>query len=220
MKLLILVNAAISILLVANLILQKRKKILAKRKAKKNLTTTLKNVGKFSYLISPEFCHESAKIGKFCSFAYGVCVGPTQHPTNFLSSHPFQYCGSLEILRGSTPDFEDIINKKPISVAHMSQPCVIGNDVWIGRNAIIQDGVKIGDGAIVASGAVVTKDVPAYAIVGGVPAKIIKYRFDEKTIARLLASKWWDLPTTFLATLDFDRIELCLQKIEAFTKNS
>ena len=70
---------------------------------------------------------------------------------------------------------------------------VIGNDVWIGKRAIIKAGVKIGDGAVVGAGAVVTKDVPPYAIVAGVPAKIIKYRFDEDTIAQLLKTKWWNL---------------------------
>ena len=68
----------------------------------------------------------------------------------------------------------------------------IGNDVWIGDSAIIMDGVKIGDGSIIAAGAVVTKDVPPYAIVGGVPAKIIRYRFDEDDINFLLELSWWE----------------------------
>lgn len=70
---------------------------------------------------------------------------------------------------------------------------VVGNDVWIGINAIIMDGVTIGDGAVIGAGAIVTKDVEPYAIVGGVPAKLIKKRFDKKTINRLLKSKWWNL---------------------------
>lgn len=69
---------------------------------------------------------------------------------------------------------------------------VIGNDVWIGSYARIMEGVTIGDGTIIAAGALVTKDVPPYAIVGGVPAKVIGYRFDEKTIEKLLELKWWD----------------------------
>ena len=69
---------------------------------------------------------------------------------------------------------------------------IIGNDVWIGYEAIIMSGVKIGDGAIIATGAVVTKDVPPYTIVGGIPAKPIRRRFDEKTIEKLRKSHWWD----------------------------
>ena len=71
-------------------------------------------------------------------------------------------------------------------------PVIIGNDVWIGMYAIVNRGIKIGDGAVVASGAVVTKDVPPYAIVGGNPAKIIKFRFSPEIIEKLLAIKWWD----------------------------
>ena len=72
------------------------------------------------------------------------------------------------------------------------EPVQIGNDVWIGARATILDGVKIGDGAVIAAGAVVTKDVPSYAIVGGVPAKVIKYRFDENRIKELLVEQWWN----------------------------
>ena len=91
----------------------------------------------------------------------------------------------------------------------------IGNDVWIGRNAIIMDGVTVGTGAIVGAAAVVTKDVPPYAIVAGVPARIIRYRFDEGTVKRLLANRWWDYPEEFIATrLKFDDVEQCLDVLE------
>lgn len=83
--------------------------------------------------------------------------------------------------------------------AESKPPIRIGNDVWIGDSAMLMDGIVIGDGAVVAADAVVTKDVPPYAIVGGVPAKLIRYRFeDQKTIQSLLDAKWWDQPIEWL----------------------
>jgi len=90
------------------------------------------------------------------------------------------------------------------------QKVIIENDVWIGANSVIMPGVKVGNGAIIGANAVVTKDVPDYAIVGGVPAKIIKYRFDEKTISSLLELKWWDLDKAIIK----ENIELFQEKLD------
>lgn len=112
------------------------------------------------------------KIGKFCSIGENVTILlGGEHKIDTISSYPF----SLKKNRYSKGDV------------------TIGNDVWIGYGATILSGVTIGDGAVIAANAVVTKDVEPYAIVGGVPAKTIKYRFDEKTIQELLEIKWWDL---------------------------
>ena len=73
-----------------------------------------------------------------------------------------------------------------------SKPCTIGNDVWIGCNATILRGVKVGDGAVIGANSLVNRDVPPYAIVGGVPARIIRYRFDERVVEQLLRIRWWD----------------------------
>ncbi len=124
----------------------------------------------------------NCEIGQFCSISDEVVIGGAEHPIEWVSTSPvFQnvkHAGPKK--RFSKHDYEGIPRT------------FIGNDVWIGRRAIIKAGVNIGDGAVVGSGAVVTKDVPPYAIVAGVPAKVIKYRFDEDTIAQLLVTKWWD----------------------------
>ena len=123
-------------------------------------------------------------IGKFCSIASGVTIGPGIHKVDGVSTHPafFIYNTPLICKFAQQDNFET------------SKRITIGNDVWIGEKAVILDGITIGTGAIIAAGAVVTKDVSAYSIVGGVPAKHIKYRFDEQIILALLKSEWWELP--------------------------
>jgi serine acetyltransferase len=96
----------------------------------------------------------------------------------------------------------------------MLQHVTIGNDVWTGHNVNIMSGVNVGDGAVIAAGAVVTKDVPPYAIVAGVPATIKRYRFSDKIVERLLRSKWWELELSQLSGLPFNDVERCLEAIE------
>lgn len=90
---------------------------------------------------------------------------------------------------------------------------IIGNDVWIGAGVFIKGGIKIGDGAVIAAHAVVTKDVPPYAIVGGVPAKILKYRFTDDVIRKLLDLKWWDYDIAAIQGLDWSDIHKCIETI-------
>lgn len=130
----------------------------------------------------------NADIGKFCSIASRISIGLGSHPITRVSSHPAFYSNTQPLVKTFSRT-DDYCPFKRIS---------IGNDVWIGENVMILDGVKIADGAVIAAGAVVTKDVDAYAIVGGVPASIIKYRFSEELIRRLLQTKWWDLHETWL----------------------
>lgn len=144
-------------------------------------------LGYGSYVATNSFIKDTM-IGKYTCIAGEVVTVQGNHPINYVSLHPAFYSTAQKnlcyIRNDKFPDFKYLDITKKISV-------IIGNDVWIGARATILEGVKIGDGAVVAAGAVVTKDVPPYAVVGGVPAKIIKYRFTEEEIEKLLEIKWW-----------------------------
>jgi acetyltransferase-like isoleucine patch superfamily enzyme len=151
------------------------------------------NVGKNTVLIDCEignytyFSNDStitnAKIGKFCSIGPGVKIAPGKHPSSkFVSTHPSTFFN---------PPFKknNLISK---SLFEGNEKVYIGNDVWIGANCLLIDGISIGDGVIVGANSVVTKNVEPYSIVGGVPAKFIRNRFTKEEIAALMSFKWWD----------------------------
>jgi len=153
-------------------------------------------VGRSTYLTNARVIN--ARIGSFCSIGPGSIVGGLgKHPTDYLSTHP---------------SFYSVNNASAISFAKENRfrECAttfIGNDVWIGARAIILDGVRVGTGAIIAAGAVVTKDVPPYAIVGGVPSRIIRKRFADEIIELLLEWKWWELPLDVISELSENFID-------------
>lgn len=141
-------------------------------------------------------------IGAFCSIGTDVVLGNGDHPHNFLSTSPNFYFSNITWKNKDMPAHDEYWVAKPITV---------GNDVWIGDHVRVKNGVNIGDGAIIGMGAIVTKNIPPYAIVAGVPAKIIKYRFDEKTIEELLELKWWELDDEIIKQIPYDNIEKAIK---------
>ena len=157
---------------------------------------------------------ECQSIGRFVMIAHAVNIGFAGHPTKFLSNHlVFRYDNKTSWAHDFiTIDDTEVTQKVRLSYFESSKKPmpIIGNDVWIGYGATILNGAKIGDGAIIAAGSVVTKDVEPYSIVGGNPAKLIKKRFDQKTIDELLGLKWWDYGPDILENLRIDDISLSL----------
>ena len=138
------------------------------------------NVGDYSY--TGPFCMIfNAEIGRFTSISYGVTIGPPEHDYKRLSMHPFIYNKGYDII----DDSELVRNNK------FDSPCKIGNDVWIGCNSTILRGVEIPDGVVVGANSVVTSTPPAFSILAGCPAKVIKMRFDDEIIKELQTIKWW-----------------------------
>ena len=154
----------------------------------------------------------NCKIGRFCSIASDVKVVSGNHPTMvFVSTCPSFYSTANQ--NGQSFVKHTKFNE---SVTVDGYDVVIGNDVWIGSQVGIKGGVCIGDGAVIAMGAIVTKDVPPYAIVGGVPAKVIRYRFSEEHIESLLKIRWWDKPDEWLMTNadSFENIDIFVEKAD------
>ena len=165
-------------------------------------------VGKYSGM--NESCYIArATMGSYCAIGARTALNPFNHPVDWLSTNEFQYHPSSFNRVDEYNDFRRL-ERTP----DMFKFSVIGNDVWTGHNVNVMGGVNVGDGAIIAAGSVVTKDVPPYAIVAGVPATIKRFRFSEKIVERLLELKWWDLELSDISGLPFRDIERCLDMIE------
>ena len=167
-----------------------------------NITNS--TLGRYSYL-SYDCEVINCEIGAFCSISDHVFIGGAEHPKCYVSTSPV----FLNVVHsGPTKRFAKFELPK-------SERTIIGNDVWIGHGVTIKQGVTIGHGAIVGSGAVVTKNVPDYAIVGGVPAKVLSYRFSEEVIQQLLQCRWWDYSEEELSKYAeyFDRASLFIKHV-------
>jgi len=162
-------------------------------------------LGDYTYTLSSM---SNTTVGKFCSIGPNCIFGPAKHPTkNFVSTYPAFFSkdntGCL-----TTFSEKDLFDEQPPRI-------LIGNDVWIGCNCIIMGGITIGNGVIIGAGAVVTKDVEDYAVVGGVPAKTIHYRFTKDQIEFLNKVKWWDWDINWIKQhhlLFSDINKFCLEK--------
>jgi acetyltransferase-like isoleucine patch superfamily enzyme len=151
-----------------------------------------------------------ATIGHYCSIGARTAINPFNHPIDWLSIHEFQY-------HPNSFDWVDEYNgiERLERTPEMFETVTIGSDVWTGHNVNVLPGVSIADGVIIGAGSVVTKDVPPFAIVAGVPASVKKLRFPEKIVERLLRVRWWDLELEDLSGLPFRDVERCLDLIEA-----
>lgn len=176
-------------------------KLYGNNKIGSNCTISGSEIGSYTYVAGDSFL-SNVIIGKFCSIGLGFKVGLGIHPTDFVSTSPFFYSSAFFL--------KTTIAEKNYFEEH--KKTIIGNDVWIGANVFVNEGVTIGNGVVIGAGAVVTKDVPNYSIVGGVPAKIIKPRHSQEIIDVLNDSKWWDNDFQW-----FERYKELFQKV---VKNS
>lgn len=148
------------------------------------------SLGAYSYVEGATL--GNCRVGRFCSIGPESIVGGLgRHPVDLISTSPVFYSTQNQV--GTTFATKSLFQESPATE--------IGNDVWIGARVVVLDGVKIGDGAIVAAGAVVAKDVPPYSLVGGVPAKLIRYRFSDEDRAVLLRLQWWNWDPSLIRKL-------------------
>ena len=182
------------------------------------------SIGAFTFFNGDSNIRYVDKIGRFCMIGPNVIMGMPEHSTRLISGHILFYNQDSEhFLKfcNYLDNNEDCI-KQNMRLLHNEKKelILIGNDVWIGCNTIITRGVKIGDGAVIAAGSVVTKDVEPYTIVGGVPAKMIRHRFDYKTIARLLELQWWQYGPDIMRGIVFSDTEKAIRKLEKRSANT
>ena len=165
-------------------------------------------IGKYSGMNENTYLAR-AQMGAYCSIGARTAINPFNHPVDWLSIHEFQYHPNSYDWVDEYKNL-DRLERTP----DMFKTATIGNDVWMGHNVNVLSGIDIGDGAVIAAGAVVTKDVPPYAVMAGVPATVKRLRFSETIIERLQRSRWWDLELSQVSGLPFNDIDRCLDAIE------
>lgn len=182
----------------------KKSKIDKKARISSGNTILCSEIGAYSYT-SYDVSILHAKIGRFCSIGSNVKIGAAGHPLDWVSSSPMFHSGR-NMFRKHLAQNE----YNPYSET------IIGNDVWIGQNVLIKSGVAIGNGAVIGMGSVVTKNVGAYEIWAGNPAKLIRKRFDDETITRLEEMQWWFWDEDKIRQYgeDFPKVRVLLDKVE------
>lgn len=169
-------------------------------------------LGAFSYSHSP--FHREMAVGRHCSFSWGLELIEGDHPLDWVTTAPFTH--NPQDTRGLALYLNDVGVKEyqlqPYDIGH--RPVQFGHDVWVGMRTLIKRGISIGHGAVVAAGALVTRDVPPYAIVAGTPARILRFRFEDAVIARLLKSEWWQYGPDKLQPLDPSDPERFLDRLD------
>lgn len=171
----------------------------------KNIEGGDKSIGAYTYIRSGGEIYGKVNIGRFCSIGNGVIIGLSkhQHPIDWVSTSLFST--QLENTYKQT---------------YKHSPTSIGNDCWVGRNAVIMSGIKIGNGVIIGYGSIVTKDIPDYAVVAGNPAVLIKLRFTNEIRSALLKSQWWNLDINLLPLDKFNDPEDFIEKINSLDLKS
>jgi hypothetical protein len=150
-----------------------------------------------------------SKTGNYCTFGNRVSIGGSNHDYLLVTSHEVAFRNTKTIYGETILNYDGYTQDQDlISQYHVE----MGHDVWIGDNAVVLPGRKIGTGAVIGAGTVVTDDVPAYSIVVGNPGKVLKYRFSDDVILRLLSSNWWDKSMSDLKGFDFSDMDAFLKK--------
>lgn len=158
-------------------------------------------IGGMTYIRSDSELLNVSDIGRFCSISNNVILGQERggagHSLNAVSTNPFMLETAISPSTYATPPATKI-----------------GHDVWIGRDVMVMEGVRIGTGAVIAARSIVTRDIPAYAIVAGSPARIIRYRHEPELVTRLIESRWWEFAPEALKQLPMDNPELFLLRLQ------
>lgn len=176
------------------------------------------SIGAMSYSHSP--LPDGMKVGRYCSIGEGLKVLDSHHPISNISTSHFTWRTQSPAVAAACLDEGVSLPKQAHFPINGYKPFpVIKNDVWIGQNVTLSMGVEIGNGAVVAANSVVTKSVPDFAIVGGNPAKVIKYRFTDEQIKALQALQWWNYLFTDFPTLNFQCIDTFIRQFEAILPN-